>query len=177
MAEKWELYDKDRQRTGVIVNRGDHVPSGFFHTVVHVCIFNHLGEMLIQQRQPFKQGWPNLWDVSVGGSAVMGDTSRQAAEREVFEELGLVIDLGNETPAFTFRFSFGFDDVYFITQDVDLSTLHLQYEEVQQVKWASKDQIMEMIDDGRFIDYHKSFIEIIFNLHETADIHTSTARK
>ncbi|MGD9910247.1 MAG: NUDIX domain-containing protein [Candidatus Izemoplasmatales bacterium] len=177
MAEKWELYDKDRQRTGVVINRGEEVPKGYFHTVVHICIFNQQGQMLIQQRQPFKESWSNLWDVTVGGSAVMGDTSRQAAEREVFEELGLKIDLSNQTPTFTFRFSFGFDDVYVITEDVDIHSLHLQYEEVKQVAWATKQQIFDMIDDGRFIDYHKSFIEIIFNLHETKDIHTSFARK
>ena len=128
--------------------------------------------MLIQQRQPFKQGWSNLWDVTVGGSAVAGDTSIQAAEREVFEELGLEISLAGMRPALTVSFSFGFDDVYIVEQDVDIHTLNLQKEEVQQVKWASREDIMSMIDDKTFISYHKSFIHIIFDLQLTKDVHS-----
>lgn len=60
--------------------------KGTYHLVVHVCVFNQKGEMLIQQRQPFKQGWPNLWDVTMGGSALAGETSQQAAMRELKEE-------------------------------------------------------------------------------------------
>ena len=34
-----------------------------------------------------------MWDITVGGSAMIGENSRQAAMREVAEELGLKIDL------------------------------------------------------------------------------------
>lgn len=175
--EKWELYDLYRQKTGVYVTRGEKVPQGYYHTVVHVCIFNSQGEMLIQQRQPFKHGWSNLWDVSVGGSAVAGDNSWQAAMREVKEELGLSIDLVNQRPSFTFSFSFGFDDVYIINLDVDLSSLHLQYEEVQQVRWATQEEIIRRIEDGSFISYHPSFIQLLFDYRKTKNIHSSMDNK
>lgn len=29
-----------------------------------------------------------MWDLTVGGSAISGDTSQMAAEREVYEEIG-----------------------------------------------------------------------------------------
>ena len=45
--------------------------------------------MLIQKRAHEKKAWPDLWEVSAGGSALAGEDSWQAAEREVFEELGL----------------------------------------------------------------------------------------
>ena len=48
--------------------------------------------MLIQRRQPFKRGWSNLWDITVGGNAIAGDSSRSAAERETRAELGLSLD-------------------------------------------------------------------------------------
>lgn len=170
--ELWELYDINRQKTGKTIARGEKVPKDYYHTVVHVCIFNSKGQMLIQQRQPFKQGWPNLWDVTVGGSAVAGDTSIEAAEREVFEELGLEVSLAGQRPALTVSFSFGFDDIYVIEKDVDITTLHLQYEEVQRVAWASREDILKMIDEKTFISYHKSFINIIFDLHLTKDVHS-----
>ena len=70
--ELWNLYDRDRHPTGEILERGKPVPPGRYHLVVHVVIFNSKGEMLIQQRQPFKEGWPNLWDITVGGSPLPG---------------------------------------------------------------------------------------------------------
>ena len=80
--ELFDLYTKDREPTGKKMVRGDRVPEGLYRLVVHVCIFDQEGRMLIQQRQPFKEGWSDMWDVTVGGSAVTGDSSRTAAERE-----------------------------------------------------------------------------------------------
>ena len=119
--------------------------------------------MLIQQRQPFKATWSNLWDVSVGGCAITGDTSRTAAEREVREELGLAIDLADVRPTMTLCWDHGFDDYYVLTRDVDLGTLTLQPEEVQAVRWAEKDEVLRMIDESLFIPYEKGLIELLFS--------------
>ena len=162
--ELWDLYDRDRHPTGEILERGKPVPTGRYHLVVHVVIFNSKGEMLIQQRQPFKEGWPNMWDVTVGGSAVQGDDSRTAAQREVMEEIGLAIDLTGETPRLTLPFSCGFDDIYTLIMDVDLDALTLQESEVQAVKWATEAEIRQMIEDGRFIPYHAALISLLFAL-------------
>ena len=80
--ELFDLYTAEREKTELTMVRGTPVPEGFYRLVVHVCFFNSQGQMLIQQRQPFKKGWSNLWDISVGGCAVSGDSSRTAAERE-----------------------------------------------------------------------------------------------
>ena len=127
--ELFDLYTSDRVKTGKTMIRGEQTPEGFYRMVVHVCIFDPDGQMLIQQRRPFKRGWSNLCDISVGGSAVAGDTSRTAAERETREELGLVIDLSEDRPTITLHWEHGFDDYYVLTQAVDLNALQLQYEE------------------------------------------------
>lgn len=104
-----------------------------------------------------------MWDITVGGSAIQGDNSQSAAERELFEEIGLKIDLTNIRPHITVNFTKGFDDYYLIEQDIDINELSLQYEEVQKVKWASKEEIFSMIDDGQFIPYYKSLIQLLFD--------------
>ena len=124
--ELFDLYTEDREKTGKTMVRGKKVPEGLYRMVIHVCIFDEAGRMLIQQRQPFKEGWPNRWDISVGGSAVAGDSSRSAAERETMEELGLSIDLTEVRPSLTIYFEHGFDDYYILTKNIDLSTLRLQ---------------------------------------------------
>ena len=170
--ELFDLYTAERMKTGRTMVRGEPTPDGLYRMVVHVCIFDPEGHMLIQQRQPFKRGWSNYWDISVGGCVVSGETSRSAAEREVLEELGLAVNLANVRPTLTIHFEHGFDDIYVLTQKVDLSTLHLQYEEVQAVRWAAKDEILRMIDDGFFIPYEKSLIELLFFRRNHRSSHT-----
>lgn len=170
--EIWDVYDKDRIKTGETMVRGSKFKENTYHMVVHVCIFNLEGKMLIQQRQPFKEGWPNMWDITVGGSAILGDTSQLAAEREVYEEIGYKLSLDGIRPALTINFDRGFDDVYLIQQDIDISKLNLQYEEVKSVKWASKEEILSMIDEETFIPYHKSLIELLFFMRNSKGTHT-----
>lgn len=164
--EIWDIYDKDRNFTGKTMVEGEKFPQGAFHLVVHVCIFNSQGKMLIQHRQPFKERWPNLWDLTVGGRAQAGDSSSKAAEREAFEELGLKLNLQNVRPSLTINFDYGFDDYYLIEKNIDLSRLKLQDEEVSEVKWATKEEIISMIDHKEFIPYHKSFIELLFDMRK-----------
>jgi isopentenyldiphosphate isomerase len=163
--ETWDLYDSNRIYTGRSMQRGDSIQHGFFHLVVHVCIFNATGRMLIQQRQPFKEGWGDFWDVTVGGSALSGETSQMAAEREVREEIGIDLLIKDQRPSLTINFDAGFDDFYLVKHDIEINKLSLQYEEVKEVKWASYDEIICMIDRGTFIPYHKALIDLLFTMH------------
>lgn len=168
MPELWDVYDIDRVKTGRTVVRGEPMRPGDMHLVIHVCIFGSDGRLLIQQRQTQKT-WGEHWDVTVGGSALSGENSREAAQREVKEEIGLDIDFSCLRPVFTHNFENGFDDFYLIEKDVDLAALSLQVEEVKAVKWASEAEVMAMMDEGRFIPFYKSFVQSFFDLHGKAD--------
>ncbi|MBQ6312946.1 MAG: NUDIX domain-containing protein [Lachnospiraceae bacterium] len=161
-----DLYNVDRERTGMTAVRGEKLPEGTYRMVVHVCIFNSKGEMLIQKRADDIVRWPGMWDVSVGGGASAGDDSRGAAERETAEELGLQIDFSNRRPIITVNFHDGFDDFYTIEQDLEPGDLDLQAEEVSEVKWASEEEIGSMIDEGIFIPYQKDLLGYLFFARE-----------
>jgi len=134
--------------------------------VVHICVFDVLGRLLIQQRAAEKFIWPGLWDVSVGGGVDAGETSRQGAEREFREELGFPLDLGGLRASVTVNFDGGFDDFYILTKELDLGTLILQKEEVQAVRWAALEEILNMVDEGAFIPYPKSFLRFLFDMRK-----------
>ena len=170
--ELWDIYDENRVRKPGVMQRGDAFREGDYHLVVHVCVFNEKNEMLIQKRQPFKSGFSGLWDVTVGGSAVMGDTSRSAAERELFEEVGIRIDLSDVRPHLTVNYDHGFDDFYLVEKnDIDLASLKLQYEEVEAVKWASEAEIIDMMRAGTFIPYYESLIRLFFAMRGRYSAH------
>lgn len=160
--EFWDIYTKDREKTGRLHKRGEKLKPGEYHLAVHVCIFNSKNQMLIQQRQPFKKDWSNMWDFSACGSALAGETSHQAAEREVFEELGIRLDLSEIRPQFTINFEDGFADVYLVEAEIEPETLKLQVEEVQAAKWVEKEEVLKMQEQGEFIPYW--FLESVFEI-------------
>ncbi len=161
-----DLYDENRLPLGKTGERNARRPPGEYRTVVHVCVFDHRGRLLIQQRTPKKFIWPNLWDLSVGGGVDAGETSRQGAEREFREELGYPLNLGNLRPSVTVNFDGGFDDFYLLTKDLPLEDLILQKEEVQAVRWATLGEILGMLRQGTFIPYPESFLQFLFDMRE-----------
>ncbi len=147
-VEMWDVYTKERIKTGRLHRRGEEMEPGDFHLVVGICIFNEKGEVLLQQRQPFKQGYPNMWDISACGSALAGESSSMAAERELAEEIGLRLDLSEEMPFFSVYRQDSFCDFYFLQLEVDTESLSLQEEEVKQVQWVSAEDMLQMQEDG-----------------------------
>lgn len=161
--EVWDVYNEDRVKTGKRMIRGMRAEPGGYHLIIHIAIINSQGQMLVQQRQTTKVGWPGKWDISVGGCVMSGENSRQAAQRELREELGINLCFEGERAAFTVNFEEGFDDIYVVKGDYDCAELFLQESEVLAVKWAHADEIMDMIDSGWFVPYPKSYIELLFD--------------
>ena len=169
--ELWDIYDIDRNKLpGEMVRGSDYRPDEY-HLVVHICVFGSDGRMLIQKRQPFKQDFSGLWDITVGGSSVKGENSRQAAHRELLEEVGIDYDFTDVRPHFTVNGTHIFDDFYLIEKDVDETSLSLQYEEVEAVKWATEEEILKMIDEKVFIPYEKTLIPLLFALRKHYGVH------
>ena len=57
-----------------------------------------------------------------------------------------------------------FADIYLLTQPVDVSALVLQKEEVEAVKWASREEITEMVQSGAFHNYGKEYFDLLFSV-------------
>ena len=53
----------------------------------------------------------------------------------------------------------------------------LQQEEVQAVKWASREEIIDMIRNGEFITYYESLIDMIFDMRGGYGAHSNEDRK
>lgn len=162
-----DLYDENRVPLGRTAERYAKKGPGELRIVVHVCIFDRQGRLLIQKRTENKHTWPGRWDVSVGGGVDAGETTRQGAEREVREELGYPLDLTGVRPLVTVNFDGGFDDFFVVERDLDLGDLSLQAEEVSAVRWVTLEELLAMLDDGSFIAYPRSFLCFLFEMRET----------
>ncbi len=175
--ERWDEYDINRVKTGRTRQRGEPRGDGAYQMVIHVALFNSEGKMLIQRRQKTAKSWPDLWDISCGGHSMAGEDCRDAAMRELKEELDIDIDLEGVLPNFTFTWQGGFDDYFLIEKDIDIRFLSLQESEVQDISWASRDEIKEMIRDGRFITYYEHLIDLMFDMRGNYGVHSSIENK
>lgn len=164
--ELFDLYDDNRKPLNKTIERNLKPGVGENRMVVHISVFNSKGEMLIQQRQSTKRNWADLWDISVGGCVVAGETSQMGAHRELLEELGIDYDFSNIRPHLTINFQNGFDDHYIIKKDVDVKDIVLQEEEVQDFKWASRQEVEQLFDEGKFVPYVKEFILALFDFKD-----------
>lgn len=164
IQERWDLYDCWRNPLGHTALRGTRLSAGQYHLVVDICIFNLRGELLIQQRSPAKPTWPGFWDFSAAGSVNAGETSRQAASRELFEELGISHDFAAEVPVFQFLGRQYIGDFYLLHGEPDLGSLVLQQEEVQAVRWVTLAQLRELRETRAFLPYKDGLAELLFSL-------------
>ena len=167
--ELLDIYDDNMMLTGETVDRAERnslSPEGDRHLlVVHICIKDTLtGKMLIQRRNLSKKAYPGRWDVSAGGFAKHGESSREAIIRETREELGL--DGIEPEYAFTASFSYVFDDFYTACTDTDPAEIRFQSEEIDELRFAGKTEILDMIKTGEFVDYDTALIEKIFDIFE-----------
>lgn len=153
--ELWDIYDRNRNKTGKTIKRGERLQKDEFHLIVHIWIKNSNNEFLIQQRSE-KVKNPLVW-CTTGGSAVSGEDSFTAALREAKEELG--IDLTNKQG---YLFEEGIyeednqqylSDTYLYFIDIDIKDLKLQKEEVKQAKFEKMSKIKEMMANGELFIY------------------------
>ena len=161
-----DIYHVDRTKTPIVKERKEELLPGEYIMVVHLCLFNSQGKMLIQKRQPHKKGWSGLWDVTVGGSSVSGETSQQAITRETMEEIGLQLDFTALRPFLTMNFPQGFDDYYIVHANVDINALTLQQSEVEQVAWATQEEDLQLLKAENFVPYYEAFIQLLFTLNQ-----------
>ena len=158
--ELWDIYDINRNLTGRTHKRGIPLPKDDYHLVVFAWIMNHKHELLITKRSPTK-GFPGMWECT-GGSALAGDDSITAAIREVKEETGLVVSTENGELMIRIppRDNNAFGDVWLFRQDFDICDVILQENETCDAKWATKDEIRQMLKSGKFCSFH--YLEELF---------------
>lgn len=149
--ELWDVYDKQRNKTGRLHERGRPLADGDYHLVVHVWIVNDEGKIMLTQRQRDKTN-PMLWECP-GGSVLAGEDSLTGALREVNEETGINLTAENGTLVKTVRRDHfnDFYDVWLFHESINLSDTVLQAEEVRDVKLVTRPELQDMFAKDKVV--------------------------
>ena len=158
MAEKLDLYSRDREPINKSITRGDKINFDEYFIVVLAIIINRKNEILLTKRSMNKKIAPGLWECSAG-SVISGETSKEAILREVKEEVGL--DLNNSN--FEFIDSFyeegnAIFDIWFFMKDFIIEDIVLDNNEVDKAILLKLKDLESFINNNEITN---SLIEVL----------------
>lgn len=154
--ESFDVLNEYGEFTGKIATREECHKNGYWHRAVYAFIIDNNGNVLLQKRSANKILWPNMWDVTVGGHVDSGEFGRQALIRETKEELG--IEISDEDIKYLVGstsineqgniINKHYNECYLITKNIDVSNVVIQKEEVSEVKYFSREELIKRIDNN-----------------------------
>ncbi len=144
--ELWDILDENGAPKGYTHERGKPVADGDYHLVVEVFVTTPDKKLLLMRRHPDKP-FGDSWEIT-GGSAVAGENSLTAVQRELSEETG--ISLPKEV--FEFRKPFvgnhAIYHFYHAEADITLNDIVLQENETVGARLVTAEEFIKLTEDG-----------------------------
>lgn len=161
--ELWDLFDRNRKPLGKTHIRGEQLQDGEYHVVVDVVAVNQDNKILITKRHPDKT-YGGQWETT-GGSAVSGETSINAAVRELFEETGLKAEPSELAYCGTLvrEKSNCIHDFYLYKGSFSENDIVLQEGETVDFILATPKKLNEMNQSGDFLSFVYDRLKVIYS--------------
>ncbi len=183
MDELIDILAEDGTPTGQAATKYEIYQHGYWHRSVHVWIINEHQELLVQKRNPHKKTYPNLWAISSAGHVLTGETSAQAAVRELKEELDIDVSEGELEFLFTVKREQEageshlrvIDDVYLLHRNLDVDQTKVQVEELTDVKYVYYEYLESIFKNGdpSYVPYceeHKKLFRLLEDRYHPIEI-------
>lgn len=101
--EKVQIVDENNVEIAAI-SRSVMREQNLIHRASYILVFNKAKQLYVQKRTLSKDIYPGFYDVAAGGVVLAEENYEEAAERELFEELGI------QEVALTFCFDHYYED-------------------------------------------------------------------
>lgn len=170
MEELIDVLDENGIKTGKVATRNQVHAKGLWHRIVVIAIIDENGHILMQQRSSMVEIEPLKWDVTSAGHIQAGQTSKEAAIREVSEEVGLEIKEEDLKYLLTYNdmeklenfLDSQFYDCYLVKlKNIDIDKIKMQEEEVSQVKICNVNEVKEMINNNKVVIRNELYAELL----------------
>lgn len=144
MEELVDIYDKDRNKTGLVKRRdkSEYLPGEYVLASKGV-IMNSDGKLLLTKRSSKKKIFPSKWEFN-GGATRSGETTLESLQRELKEEIGITIDTSKAKLLKTKTGKFLIKDIFVLKMDIHVQDIHFKDREAQDAKWVTLEQFKVM---------------------------------
>lgn len=160
MSESIDIYNENREKTGLILPRKTKLNKGQYMLYVIALIENENKEYLVTQRAMDKKWAAGHWEIP-GGGVASGESSFEAVCREVKEETGLDVSDCDKHVIYSYRnddLEGGdnyFADIYLIRKNFSLADVNVDPDEIMDVKMANIDEIKRLHKEIGFLHYKR----------------------
>ncbi len=143
--EVLDLYDNNFNKLDKkIIRRIDKIPENTNIMASYILIKNNDKYLLEQSTERNNFSW-----AIPGGHVLTNENGEQGLKRELREELGLENISIKYIDTIKFPYNNYIFNIYQTEDEIELDELSLQSEEVLQVKWYSKKEILKLINEER----------------------------
>lgn len=147
---KWDLYDKEFKKTGIVINDTDDIPDGMFHYSVNVWIINSKKQvLLIRNTLNYNIHYPGFWN-SINGNVLSEEEPSNTCIRAIEKKIGLKID-SSELKKVDTRLRDPYHyiyETYIVNRDIDLNSICFVDNTAVQAKWIDLKELYNMIENG-----------------------------
>jgi len=151
--ELFYQVDKNDKVLGSISRKLAHSNKQNIHRSVGIFILNEKNEMLMQKRSQQKDMDAGTWSYAVAGHVTYGQTYKQAAIRELKEELNIKADIKFITKKLV-KTKNETEYSYFYQARISSKTpLRLDRNEIDKSKWVKLDKLTEFINTCDVVDW------------------------
>lgn len=146
-----DIVDEQDVVIGTATKQEDQ-EKGLRHRVVRITLEDSAGNILLQKRRDDKELYPGCWDTAAAGHVDAGEDYLAAAERELYEELGVVTSLEQikqykSNGSYDWRKLNRFTVLYRGIISAE-TTLTLQEDEMADVRWISRTELDSFIQNN-----------------------------
>lgn len=168
-----DIVNEYGDQTGRTASRDEIHKKGLWHRTVHIWLVTDSQEVLLQKRALNKESHPGLWDISCAGHISAGETTIEAALKELEEELGVLAETSDLKFLFSQKASFTqnngkyidneIHDTYILLKNVPIETIKIQLEEIEKVQYVSFEKFKEMVKekDKDLVQHTEEYMQMI----------------
>ena len=144
--EYLQVFDENKNKLEEKVSRDKKydLPSDRRFMIVLIFIENSKGEFLLQKTSKSR----NSCIATTGGHVTYGDTALETVVKECKEELGIDVSPAEIAYVDSILYKDCFLETFYTKMELDPDELTLQTEEVESVKWYTKEEIFELIKNN-----------------------------
>lgn len=161
MYELVEVLTEEGEYTGKNISKFEAHIQGVCHGISAIGLIDGNGRLLIQKRSRTKRDEPNKWDLSSAGHIDINETPSNAAIREMYEELGIIIEENDLELIDTYlnkirlnekTFINHFTYLYIVKKDIDINKVKMQKKEVTDIRFVNKQEYYELLNNGKMVE-------------------------